>query len=165
MELDGLDAERSEELDEELDEELEVEAALRRQDEALALLDRLRIAQPAGADSEAHVGGGRRDFRRWPAPDGVTVEMHDGDGWQFASASDLGIGGVRVTALPPSFEGPVPVRLKGTSSAAILGLADLMWRDSKSGAAGLRFEFLDPEERDQWTILLIDALLARYALA
>ena len=147
-----------------LEEELEVEAALRRQDEAMALLERLRIAEPSTAEAESHIGGGRRDFRRWPAPEGVTVELHDGDGWQPASASDLGIGGVRVTTLPNGFEGPVPVRLKGTGSAAILGLADLMWRDSKTGAAGLRFEFLDPEERDQWTILLIDALLARYAL-
>ena len=146
-------------------EEWEVEEALRRQDEALALLERLRIAEPASTSAEGHLGGGRRDFRRWPTPAGVTVELHDGDGWQQTAASDLGIGGVRVTALPDRFAGPVPVRLKSAGSAAVLALADLMWRDVPTGAAGLRFEFLDPEERDQWTVLLIDALLARYALA
>ena len=146
-------------------EELEVEEALRRQDEALALLERLRIAEPLSAGVEGHPGGGRRDFRRWPTPDGVTVEIHDGDGWLIAAASDLGIGGVRVTTLPDGFQGPVPVRLKSAGNAAVLALADLMWRDSQTGAAGLRFEFLDPEERDGWTVLLIDALLARYALA
>jgi hypothetical protein len=145
-------------------EEWEVEEALRRQDEALALLERLRIMEPATAIAEGHPGGGRRDFRRWPAPRGVTVELHDGEGWQIATASDLGIGGVRVTALPADFAGPVPVRLKSAEGMAVLALADLMWRDGQAGAAGLRFEFLDPEEHDQWTVLLIDALLAKYAL-
>ncbi len=146
-------------------EDWEVEEALRRQDEALALLERLRIAEPASAGAEGHVGGGRRDFRRWPAQEEVTIEMHDGDGWETVPASDLGIGGGRVTALPADFAGPVPVRLKSAAGMAVLALADLMWRDSKTGAAGLRFEFQDAEERDQWTVLLIDALLAKYALA
>ncbi len=39
-----------------------------------------------------------------------------------------------------------------------------MWRDGASGAAGLRFEFSDAEDHDLWTAMLIDALLARYAL-
>lgn len=147
-----------------MSEDLEIEEALRKQDEALALLERLRIAESGSATQESHPGGGRRDFRRWPAPEGVTVEMHDGDGWQEAAASDLGIGGVRVTTLPAWLDGPVPVRMKSTSGPAILALADLMWRDGKTGAAGLRFEFQDPEERDLWTAALIDALLAQYAL-
>ncbi len=67
--------------------------------------------------------------------------------------------------VPAWLEGPAPARLKGAASDAVLILADLMWRDSKTGAAGLRFEFQDGEERDHWTALLIDALLARYALA
>ena len=143
--------------------DLDVEEALRRQDEALALLERLRIAEPAVA-SEPHPGGGRREARRWTAPKSVTVELHDGLTWRTVTCSDLGIGGARLTAVPAWLEGPAPIRLKGASGPAVLGLADLMWRDAKMGAAGLQFEFADPEERDQWTVLLIDALLARYAL-
>jgi len=152
------------ELGDELGGEVDIEDAFRRQDEALALLERLRIAEPAGAASDARVGGGRRDFRRWPAPEAIQVELHDGDRWQCVVCSDLGIGGVRMAALPPWLGGPVPVRLRGQTGQAVLALGDLMWRD-KDGAAGLRFEFGDTEERDQWTVLLIDALLARYALA
>ncbi len=142
----------------------DVEAALRRQDEAMLLLERLRLVEPAGAKSEEAVGGGRRDFRRWPAPEGVTVEMHDGSAWQPAPSSDLGVGGVRLSAVPAWLDGPVPVRLRGVSGPAVLTLGDLMWRDEKTGAAGLRFEFSDPEEHDLWTAILIDALLVRYAL-
>lgn len=141
-----------------------IEQLLMKQDEALALLERLRIAEPAGAQEQANAGGGRRDFRRWPAPEGVTVEMHDGDGWQPAAFSDLGIGGARLTAVPDWLDGPVPVRLRGASAPATLAMGDVMWRDGQTGTAGLRFEFQDPEERDGWTALLIDALLARYAL-
>jgi len=144
-------------------EELNVEAALRRQDEALSLLERLRIAEPAVA-LEAHPGGGRREARRWTAPKSVTVELHDGLTWRAVTCSDLGIGGARLTAVPSWLEGPAPIRLRGASGPAVLGLADLVWRDAKMGAAGLQFEFADTEERDQWTVVLIDALLARYAL-
>ncbi len=151
--------------DEDMSGEEDIEAALRRQDEAMMLLERLRLAEPAAAMSgDAAVGGGRRDFRRWPAPEGVTVEMHDGSAWQPAPSSDLGIGGVRLSAVPAWLDGPVPVRLRGVSGPAVLTLGDLMWRDEKTGAAGLRFEFSDPEEHDLWTAILIDALLARYAL-
>jgi len=142
----------------------DIEEVLRRQDEALTLLERLRIAEPAFADAGEHLGGGRRDFRRWPVPEGVTAEMHDGARWQPASCSDFGIGGARLAHVPAWLQGPVPVRLKGKTGPAILALGDLMWRDSASGAAGLRLEFQDPEERDLWTATLIDTLLARYAL-
>lgn len=147
----------------ELDMAEDVEEALRRQDEALALLERLRVTEPAVA-LEPHPGGGRREARRWTAPKSVTVEVHDGLAWRTVTCSDLGIGGARLTALPSWLEGPAPIRLRGASGPAVLGLADLMWRDAKLGAAGLQFEFGDPEERDQWTVVLIDALLARYAL-
>jgi hypothetical protein len=42
-----------------------------------------------------------------------------------------------------------------------------MWREGGGNdvKAGLRFEFQDDEERDQWSGGLIDALLARHALA
>ena len=142
----------------------DIERLLMKQDEALALLERLRIAEPAGTAGESEVGGGRRDFRRWPAPEGVTVELHNGDGWQPAAFSDLGIGGARLTTVPGWLDGPAPVRLRGASGPATLALGDVMWRDKQTGAAGLRFEFQDAEERDGWTALLIDALLARYAI-
>ena len=149
-------------IEEDFDED--IEQALRREDEALALLDRLRIAEPPVPASAGPVGGGRREGRRWPAPEGVTLELHDGERWQPVPVSDLGIGGVRVPALPAWLAGPAPARLRGAAGYAILALADLMWRDSATGAAGLRFQFQDTEERDQWTGILIDALLARYAL-
>lgn len=146
-------------------EDEDIEAALQRQDEALALLERLRIAEPTAPNTADLAGGGRRDFRRWPAPEGVTVEAHNGERWQTIPASDLGIGGVRLSSVPAWLKAPFPVRMRGTTGTAVLALADLMWRDSQGGAAGLRFEFQDPEERDQWTATLIDALLARYALS
>ncbi len=149
--------------DELLDAENEMDAALRKQDEALALLERLRIAEGSGPKPADAPGGGRRDFRRWPAPEGITVEMHDGSGWQPVLSSDLGVGGARLTAVPAWLDGPVPVRLRG-SGPSVLTLGDLMWRDGISGAAGLRFEFSDSEDHDLWTAMLIDALLARYAL-
>ncbi len=142
----------------------EIEDALQRQDEALALLERLRIAEPAVPNIDGHAGGGRRESRRWPAPKGISIDMHDGNRWQPAPCSDLGIGGLRLTSVPGWLQGPVPVRLKGAGGPAILALGDLMWRDGVSGA-GMRLEFQDPEERDQWTATLIDSLLARYALA
>lgn len=140
----------------------EIEEALRRQDEAMALLERLRLAEPMAKAKSDPAGGGRRDFRRWPAPEGVTLELHDGVKWQRADVADLGIGGARLTRLPDWLNGPVPARLRSGPSEAVLVLADIMWRDGAGG--GLRFEFGDNEERDQWTATLIDALLARYAL-
>ncbi len=147
-----------------LDAENDLDMALRKQDDALALLERLRLAEASGAKPADAPGGGRRDFRRWPAPEGITVEMHDGGTWQPAPSSDLGVGGARLTQVPAWLDGPVPVRLRGVSGPAVLTLGDLMWRDGETGAAGLRFEFADSEDHEAWTALLIDALLARYAL-
>jgi hypothetical protein len=150
--------------DELLGAENELDMALRKQDEALALLERLRIAEASARKPADTPGGGRRDFRRWPAPEGITVELHDGGGWQPVSSSDLGIGGARLFTVPAWLDGPVPVRLRGEAGPTVLALGDLMWRDGKGGAAGLRFEFSDAEDHDLWTAMLIDALLARYAL-
>ncbi|MDQ2688010.1 MAG: PilZ domain-containing protein [Armatimonadota bacterium] len=141
----------------------EIEEALLRQDEAMALLERLRLAEPLTKAKSDPAGGGRRDFRRWPTPAGVTLELHDGEKWQQADVADLGIGGARLSRLPDWLNGPVPARLRSDQGEAVLVLADTMWRDETG--AGLRFEFGDNEERDQWTATLIDALLARYALA
>lgn len=148
-----------------MNEDEEIEEALRRQDEALILLERLRIQEPSAPATSDLPGGGRREGRRWPAPEGATVELHDGERWQIIPASDLGIGGARVAGTPAWFAGPAPARLKGPTGYAVLVLADLMWRDEAADVAGLRFEFSDVEERDQWTAILIDALLARYSLA
>jgi len=145
----------------------DVEAALRRQDEALALLDRLRAAEPYRNALPEGTGGGRRDFRRWPTPDGVTLELHDGERWSLGDCLDMGVGGARMASLPVWAEGPVPARLQAPELPnAVLVLADIMWRDGVGGKgkAGLRFEFQDDEERDAWSGALIDALLARHAL-
>jgi len=119
----------------------DVEDALRRQEEALSLLE-----------------------RRWPTPDGVSLELHDGTQWHAAPVLDMGIGGSRLPAVPAWMLGPAPARLKAPSCAGILVLADVMWRDKKSGGGGLRFEFLSTEERDEWADSLLDALLARYSI-
>ncbi len=141
----------------------DIERALMRQDESMALLERLRLAEPLAKAKRDPAGGGRRDFRRWPMPAGVSLSLHDGTNWQRAYVADLGIGGARLTHLPPWMDGPAPARLASAQAPPILVLADIMWRDGAGG--GLRFEFGDSEERDQWTATLIDALLARYALA
>lgn len=141
----------------------EIEDALRRQDEAMALLERLRLMEPAVKAQGGPGGGGRRDFRRWPTPAGVTLELHDGEKWRQIEIADLGIGGARLSDLPTWMHGPAPARLHSDKSVAVLVLADIMWRDGTGG--GLQFEFGDTEERDGWTATLIDALLARYALA
>lgn len=149
-----------------LDAELpdDVEDALRRQEEALALLERLRIAAPSGGKAPGDAKRGRRDFRRWPTPDGVSLELHDGTQWQTVLVLDMGIGGSRLPAVPAWMLGPAPARLKAPSCGGILVLADVMWRDKKSGGGGLRFEFLGTEERDEWADSLLDALLARYSV-
>ncbi|BDI28928.1 hypothetical protein CCAX7_009790 [Capsulimonas corticalis] len=143
----------------------EVEEALRRQDEAMALLERLRLSEPVLKKEQETAGGGRREGRRWPMPEGVTLELHDSDGWRKAECSDLGIGGAKLSVLPAWVNGPVPARLKTPAGPAVLVLADLMWRDSGAAKGGLRFEFLSQEERELWADQLIDALLARYSLA
>lgn len=143
----------------------DVEETLRRQEESLALLERLRIAEPAAPLKERDSGPrGRRDFRRWPAPEGVTLELHNGSRWQPVQATDVGIGGARVVHLPAWMLGPAPARLKAPTGFAILVLADVMWKDAKADASGLRFEFMDTDERDQWADSLLDALLARYSV-
>ncbi|MBV9852164.1 MAG: hypothetical protein JO250_21060 [Armatimonadetes bacterium] len=144
--------------------EADVETILERQDEAMALLERLRMAEPAGARRLTGGGGGRRDFRRWPTPDGVTLELHDGIRWHAADCVDLGVGGGRVKDLPEWANGPTPARLKAGREGSVLALADVMWHDSHAETSGLRFEFLDSEEREAWAGLLIDALLSRYSL-
>jgi hypothetical protein len=139
-------------------------AALDRQDEALALLERLRRAEPVAAASANGAGGGRRDGRRWPPPEGVTLELHDGIRWHPSACIDLGVGGARVLTLPDWANGPTPARLKVGRLGAVLALSDVMWHDSHGNISGLRFEFVDHDERETWAGLLIDALLARYSL-
>jgi len=143
----------------------DVEEALRLQDEALELLQRLRELEPFVLPKAPHLGGGRRDFRRWPAPRDVTIEFHDGKSWQPVACGDLGIGGARLAHLPNWVKGPVPARLNapGLGSPVIL-LSDVMWREGSNGKAGIRFEFQDEEEREYWSGALIDALLAEHAL-
>ena len=144
--------------------EADVEAILNRQDEAMALLERLRLADPVGSRRLVGAGGGRRDFRRWPTPDGLTLELHDGIRWHAADCLDLGVGGGRVRNLPDWANGPTPVRLTEGRQGTVLALADVMWHDTHAGTSGIRFEFVDAEEREVWAGLLIDALLARYSL-
>lgn len=142
----------------------DVAAILHRQDEAMALLERLRAEEPYTNPLTEHTGGGRRDFRRWPTPDGVTLEVHDGLGWHKADCIDMGVGGARIRNAPAWLEGPLPARLKAPEIGSVLVLADVMWRDTGEKTAGLRFEFQDGEERDLWSGGLIDALLARHSL-
>ncbi len=132
----------------------DVEDILHCQDEAMQLLGRRRAEEPLGGD---------RDFRRWPTPQGVTLDFHDSLRCHRADVDNSG-GGARLHTLPAWLKRPAAARLKAPSmGCGALVLADVMWRD-KQGGAGVRFEFLDNEDRDLWAGGLIDALLARYAL-
>jgi PilZ domain len=138
----------------------DVEEALRRQDEALALLDSLRQREPFRLPfSQENKQEGKREFRRWPCPDTVTLELHDGKKWQVIPMKDLGIGGTRVPDLPEWAVGPTPGRLRAPQVEGVLILSDVMWKDKEGTGAGLRFEFMDVQERDFWSGGLIDALL------
>ncbi len=145
------------------DGDVDVEVILRKQDEAMALLDRLRLAEPSVRHGDEHPGGGRRQFRRWPMPPGVTLELHNGEKWCRVDCSDMGVGGARLSTMPSWLDGPAPARLKAGDSPAILVLSDVMWRDGSS-VAGLGFDFLDGEEHELWATSLIDALLAQYSI-
>ena len=140
----------------------DIELDFERQEQAMALLERLRIAEPLAAAPAIPAGGGRRDSRRWPCPDDISIQIHDTTQWQPVACVDIGLGGARLAAIPVWMQGPAPLRLKASAAHPILVLADVMWREAAGG--GVRFEFGDPEERDQWTAALIDALLAKYSL-
>lgn len=142
----------------------DVEAILHRQDEAMALLERLRLAEPFRRPKTDQLGARQREFRRWPVPEGVSLELHDREGWQPADVLDMGVGGARLYTLPEFADGPTPARLKSPSSQAVLVLCDVMWKDA-DGRAGIRFEFRDEDERENWSGGLIDALLARHAVS
>lgn len=141
------------------------EEIFRRQDEAMALLERLRVAEPFVRTMPQHIGGGRRQFRRWPTPSGVTLELHDGSKWGRIECSDIGVGGARVIVLPSWANGPAPARLKALNAPAILVLSNVVWRDNNGTSAGLSFDFLGNDEHELWATSLIDALLAQYSLA
>jgi len=138
----------------------EVEAILKRQDEAMALLDRLRTEAMNETPGAAGTQDTRREFRRWPAPATVTIELHDGKSWVSIRCTDMGVGGAKVAEFPAWVEGPVPARLKAAPALPVLVLADMMWRDKATGIAGLKIECFDNEEQDRWAGSLIDALLA-----
>jgi len=142
----------------------EVEEALRLQDEALVLLERLRAASTFRRHRTDHGDQKRRNFRRWPIPPGVAIELHDGNAWQAVHVLDLGVGGARVDRLPDWMRGPAPCRLNTPSVDGIVVLADIMWRTGPQAGAGIRFEFDDAEEREAWQDGLIDALLATHAV-
>lgn len=145
-----------------VDHDEDVEGILRRQDEAMVLLDRLRMAEPIVSRDADAPGGGRRQFRRWPTPPGVTLELHNGESWHALDCIDMGVGGARVKSLPQWAEGPSPARLRSSKSVSVLVLSDVMWRDGSE--AGISFDFLDREEHELWATSLIDALLAQYSL-
>ena len=142
----------------------EVEAILRRQDEALALLARLRSEEPYRKPKLDSQGQKRREFRRWPMPEGVSIEFHDGSSWKTVGCQDMGIGGARLF-WPKGIEAPCPARLSTPTTPTVLVLVDVMWRDTKSELVGIRYEFQDEDEREAWSGGLIDALLVRHAVS
>ena len=109
-------------------------------------------------------GGGRREARRWTAPKSVTVELHDGPVWH-GDVQRLWHRRRALTAVPAWLQGPAPVRAarRVRSGHSGLGGPDVAGRQERARRASSS-SFSDPEERDQWTVVLIDALLARYAL-
>lgn len=143
----------------------DVEEALRLQDEALALLERLRTTSSFRRNRKDRGPEKRRQFRRWPAPPNLVLELHDGKAWNRIAVLDIGVGGARIEALPRWMQGPAPCRLSAPAVEGVLVLADIMWRTGPQGGAGIRFEFDDPEEREVWSDGLIDALLAQHAVS
>ncbi len=142
----------------------EVEAILKRQDVAMDLVERLRAEESRVSPISQDEQNTRREFRRWPAPDSVTLELHDGGRWTSVECTDMGVGGAKLKGFPAWAEGPTPARLKAGPAHPVLVLADVMWQDRATGIAGLRFEFFDNEERDRWAGSLIDALLAAFSV-
>jgi len=144
----------------------EVEAILGRQEQALRLLEQLRADLPLNSKRRRKgVGGGRRDFRRWPTPETVSIEIHDSRHWHLLDSLDCGVPGVRVAALPSWVgDGPVVVRVTTPDSGPVLALGDIMWRDKKTRTAGIFFEFQTEDDREAWGEGLIEALLSRHAL-
>lgn len=141
----------------------DVERLLARQENALALLERLREADPLPLTDEeiapsvlATNADPRRETARAILPPHVRLDLHDGRAWQAVPCDDIGVGGAHVSALPEWAAGPTPARLLATppSSPAPLCLADIMWRDAAQGTAGLRFEFLSVEEQTLWAACL-----------
>lgn len=135
--------------------EEEIELILRRQDDALELLGRLREIEPIITTSSQP----KRDIHRWRSSAAIKVEFHDGHQWHLVECSDIGVGGARLRSLPTWAEGPCPVRLSNVTSPGVLALSDVMWKNEDNGCTGIHFEFLDQEERDTWTNCLIDGLL------
>ena len=145
----------------------DLERALARQEEALALLERLRASDPLPlTDGEADVpapppaspADPRRESGRQAMPGHARLELHDGKMWQIVPCDDIGTGGARASALPEWAAGPTPARLHTSppSRPAALCLSDIMWRDTAQGTAGLRFEFLSTEEQELWADILRD---------
>ena len=142
----------------------DVDEALRLQDEALSQLEKLRSGSTLRRRNADRSGGKRRQFRRWPAPEGIRFELYDGTRWEAVTVADIGVGGVRVLSLPIWMIGPAPCRLSTPTVEGIIALSDVTWRTRNSSEAGIRFEFDDADERELWTEGLIDALLARFSV-
>jgi hypothetical protein len=142
--------------------------AFRRQDEALLLLDRLRSEEPylcgPPGGSDKGIPAERRRHRRWSPPAGVVLELHDGRTWHMLPCCDIGVGGARTDHLPAWANGPTPVRLRIPYCGSVIALADVMWCEENVCRAGIRFEFLDEEERTRWCEGLVEALLAGQAI-
>lgn len=140
----------------------DVDAMFDRQDSALRLLSTLRQKSFPTINNVVQTSNQRRQYRRWAAPDSISIAIHTND-WQALDVIDVGIGGVKVTRneLVPSI-GPFVCKLGVGGLNNLYVLADIMWMSDDT--VGIRFEFDKQDEHDLWAEHLVDTLLSKLSI-
>ncbi|MEY4915494.1 MAG: hypothetical protein RJA02_1763 [Armatimonadota bacterium] len=146
----------------ELDDSQDLELILDKQDAALKLLAKLRMKSFPTVRNVAQPENQRRQYKRWAAPESISVECFR-DRWLAFDVIDVGIGGakvVRTENVPRS--GPFVCKLGVGSLNNVLVLADIMWMADAS--VGIRFEFDNNDDHDMWAEHLVDTLLGKLSI-
>jgi len=146
----------------ELNDSQDLELNLDKQDAALKLLAKLRMKSFPTVHYVAQPENQRRQYKRWAAPESISVECFT-DGWLAFDVIDVGIGGakvVRTENVPRS--GPFVCKLGVGSLNNVLVLADIMWMADAS--VGIRFEFDNNDDHDMWAEHLVDTLLGKLSI-
>jgi hypothetical protein len=144
------------------DHENDVQKLLEKQDETLRLLAKLRYKIQPTIDNVVQAPNQRRQYRRWAAPDSISLSVHNDD-WFSLTVLDVGIGGVKVVRdsnVPTN--GPFICKLGVGDLKNVLVLSDIMWMSET--AVGIRFEFDHQDEHDLWAENLVDSLLSKLSI-
>lgn len=146
----------------ELEDSQDLELILDKQDAALKLLAKLRMKSFPKVHNVAQPNNQRRQYKRWAAPESISIECFNDD-WLAFDVIDVGIGGakvVRTENVPRS--GPFVCKLGVGSLNNVLVLADIMWMADQF--VGIRFEFDNNDEHDMWAEHLVDTLLGKLSI-